>query len=142
MAATEAQKAASRRYYERNREQLAAQSLQYYHKNKEECQARNRAYLEAHPGKVEQYVKTHAPKFMTAHRLTITEYEHLLEEQGGGCKLCGFHPEHKRLCVDHDHVTGRIRGLLCHSCNVALGLLRDNVETLQRAIEYLREPEV
>jgi len=43
-----------------------------------------------------------------------------------------------KLVVDHCHSTGKIRGLLCHNCNRALGLMQDNVETLQNAIDYLK----
>ncbi len=63
------------------------------------------------------------------------DYDALLEKQGGLCALCRQRPaEH----VDHDHVTGRIRGLLCSCCNQALGNARDDIATLQRAIDYLR----
>lgn len=43
------------------------------------------------------------------------------------------------LVVDHDHTTGKVRGLLCHNCNRALGLLQDNKSYLQSAINYLKK---
>ena len=48
------------------------------------------------------------------------EYARLLEAQGGGCAICGAKPKTRRLHVDHDHATGKVRGLLCHRCNRAL----------------------
>lgn len=75
--------------------------------------------------------------------LTVEEYEALLDEQGGLCAICQ-RPERAqragrtmRLPVDHDHTTGRIRGLLCHSCNRAIGLLQDDPALLVRAADYL-----
>lgn len=58
---------------------------------------------------------------------------------GKSCAIC---ESTERLCVDHCHETGRIRGVLCWSCNVALGHLRDNVELLLTAISYLESKEV
>ena len=69
---------------------------------------------------------------------TQKEYEAKLKEQNYKCAICGttdsgpmdFH-------ADHDHKTGQKRGVLCHKCNTGLGLLKDNVEILCAAIEYL-----
>ncbi|MGE0576133.1 MAG: endonuclease VII domain-containing protein [Reyranella sp.] len=61
--------------------------------------------------------------------------------QEGRCKICRRPAEEgqwKVLRVDHDHATGKIRGLLCHHCNVALGHFGDSPELLERAAEYLR----
>lgn len=55
------------------------------------------------------------------------------------CMLCGR--EDRRLVIDHNHQTGKIRGVLCDRCNVAIGSLGDNVAGLNRAIEYLRNAE-
>jgi Autographiviridae endonuclease VII len=52
--------------------------------------------------------------------VTDDEYALLLEVQGGGCAICGAKPKTRRLHVDHDHKTGKVRGLLCHRCNRAL----------------------
>ena len=52
--------------------------------------------------------------------VTVEQYDALLAAQGGGCAICGNPPKTRRLHVDHDHKTGRVRGLLCHRCNRAL----------------------
>jgi hypothetical protein len=64
------------------------------------------------------------------------EYEDISFCQLGLCAICLIKPKGK-LHVDHDHQTGKIRGLLCGSCNRALGLMKDNVDFLSKAIEYL-----
>jgi hypothetical protein len=71
--------------------------------------------------------------------LTLDDFQARLVSQGGGCAICGAtaNPHGKSLCVDHDHRTGRVRGLLCDSCNKALGLLKDDIPTLRKAIGYL-----
>lgn len=63
------------------------------------------------------------------------EVQQLLAEQGGVCAICGAaDPEH----VDHDHVTGYIRGILCFNCNGGLGHFRDNLARMNSAIAYLK----
>jgi hypothetical protein len=61
----------------------------------------------------------------------------MLYKQGGKCGICGSVSNGKRLAIDHDHETGRVRGLLCQQCNTALGLFKDQVELLKKAIDYL-----
>jgi hypothetical protein len=70
-------------------------------------------------------------------RLTFEQYQDMLSAQGGVCALCGGVNPRVRLVVDHCHETGRIRGLLCTGCNVALGRLGDTPESLQRVLAYL-----
>lgn len=74
------------------------------------------------------------------YKLTPEQFDELLERQKGGCAICDIQfdmIEPWQLHVDHDHVTGAVRGLLCHSCNTAIGLLGDDRAVLQRAIDYL-----
>lgn len=52
------------------------------------------------------------------------------------CQICN-EQDRRELCVDHDHVTGKVRGLLCDNCNKALGLFKDNSQFLTNAIRYL-----
>lgn len=71
--------------------------------------------------------------------LTIEDYDALYDAQGGKCKICGTSQPRGRggFHVDHCHQTGIVRGLLCTTCNMMLGLAKDNKETLMKAIEYL-----
>lgn len=69
--------------------------------------------------------------------LTLDEYEQLCLSQGGVCAICAEPDKRQRLSVDHDHITGRVRGLLCVYCNNVLGQARDRVDVLRRAIKYL-----
>ena len=70
--------------------------------------------------------------------ITQEEYEARLREQGGGCAVCGRPPKPgKSLHVDHDHETGYVRGLLCFSCNAALGHFQDDLDRIDAALTYV-----
>lgn len=71
--------------------------------------------------------------------ITLEDYNQIFAEQNGSCLICGKSQLElkKRLHVDHDHKTGKIRGLLCNSCNQGLGYFKDNKESLLKAIKYL-----
>ena len=73
------------------------------------------------------------------YKLTPEQYDEMLAKQAGGCAICGKHEvKFKYLCVDHKHdETKRVRGLLCHRCNKAIGAFEDNTDLLRRAIQYL-----
>jgi hypothetical protein len=83
---------------------------------------------------------------LSKYSITPEQYAELLEAQGGRCAICGGEPGERALAVDHDHSCcpgkgscGRcVRGLLCHDCNGALGLLRDNPATAMAAATYLQ----
>lgn len=75
------------------------------------------------------------------YRITLENYESMLAAQGGGCAVCGatepgggkgpfFH-------VDHDHETGKVRGLLCQGCNTGIGNFREDVDRMAGAMAYL-----
>ena len=70
-------------------------------------------------------------------------FAEILDRQLGGCAICSepHRPDVARgsLCVDHDHKTGAVRGLLCGRCNVAIGMLAEDEKRLYSAIRYLRE---
>ncbi len=77
-------------------------------------------------------------------KISYSFYEKLLDSQKGVCSICSK-PEtsskNKYLSVDHDHSTGKIRGLLCNSCNRALGYFYDNIKIMKNAIKYLKNYE-
>lgn len=75
-------------------------------------------------------------------KFSYEDYLAMLERQGGVCAICHQPETEKRqrcLNVDHDHVTGKVRGLLCSNCNHALGQFDDNPETIRKAIAYLQK---
>lgn len=68
--------------------------------------------------------------------ISAEQYHTMLENQGGGCKLCGRKPVKNKLPVDHDHSNGRVRGILCTPCNRAVGIVEKNIDKL---VDYLKE---
>jgi len=71
---------------------------------------------------------------------TQEDYDNKLIEQDGKCGICGTTDSGSMdWCADHDHKTGQKRGLLCHKCNTGLGLLKDDIDTLCAAIDYLKK---
>jgi hypothetical protein len=83
---------------------------------------------------------TYSRKLKREYGLSIKDYDDLLTKQGGVCAICGTKNGNAngiRLSVDHNHITNEIRGLLCSSCNTALGLFKDSVHGLNAAIHYL-----
>lgn len=76
--------------------------------------------------------------------ISSKEYEELFLKQDGKCAVCGkdnsgviLNGKRKRMYVDHDHVTGKVRGLLCKDCNSALGFVHDNPEILSELLRYI-----
>jgi hypothetical protein len=73
------------------------------------------------------------------HDMTKKDYENMLVIQNNVCAICGKpNKQKRRLCVDHDHKTGKVRGLLCVDCNVCLGNANDDIEILKNMIDYLK----
>ena len=83
-------------------------------------------------------------KIGATYGLEYKDYVSMYSKQGGGCEICGtpiakFKNDDGVLTahVDHDHVTGEVRGLLCRNCNSGLGMFQDDTELLDAAIDYL-----
>ena len=73
--------------------------------------------------------------------LTLADFEFLVITQAGLCAICGK-PDGHDLHVDHDHSNGRVRGLLCGSCNRAMGLFHEDAARFEAAGRYLRTPQL
>jgi len=71
----------------------------------------------------------------------LSSYKKLLKEQNESCAICGIHNSKLKesLFLDHNHNTGKVRGLLCRKCNSGIGLLGDNMAILKKAISYLEK---
>jgi hypothetical protein len=122
-------KACAQAYQNKYRKERYAQDPAYRSKVKEKSSAYQR-----------QNPKSKLKSVLKAYGLTLSGYENLLQLQGGVCKVCSRSPdENKRLEIDHDHATGRVRGLLCGLCNKGLGLFQDSPEILSKALQYLKE---
>ena len=107
-----------------------------YLKHREKILIRVKAYQDTHK------LQSRARYLKIRYNLTIEGWEKLFNEQNRSCKICktrtstgkGWH-------VDHNHVTGAIRGILCHHCNTALGLLKDSLEIAEEVVQYLKGQE-
>lgn len=73
------------------------------------------------------------------YNLSAEEYYHMFEEQGNRCAICERSFDDVPAFVDHDHKTGKVRGLLCPKCNTLLGMVNDNPDILRKAIMYLEK---
>lgn len=73
--------------------------------------------------------------------LTVKQYDSMLQQQNGCCAICGryWSAFKKRLHIDHDHMTNKVRGLLCTNCNTAIGLLNDNINLIMKSGIYLEK---
>lgn len=111
------------------------------------------------PGRREKYKPEHGQRFLRwvrrnkerafviqkRHKLnkrfgiTIKDYEDMLIKQEGKCAICGELPVKRRHAVDHDHNTGKVRGLLCWRCNRTIGALNDDPVLIRKAAEYLEQ---
>ncbi|AUV60620.1 endonuclease VII [Gordonia phage SteveFrench] len=81
-------------------------------------------------------------RFQRKYGISMQEYDRMFDDQCGRCKLCGQSPEgsrYSKLYIDHNHQTGKVRGLLCIECNFGLGKFKDNAELLDRASDYVRQ---
>lgn len=85
--------------------------------------------------------KEHNRKYnLLKYKLTPENYDELYDKQQGKCLVCGKHQSlfKRRLVVDHNHMTGKVRGLLCNTCNCALGYVKESVEVLEGLIKYVK----
>lgn len=85
----------------------------------------------------EQKERNHERYVQRTYGLVPGEYNERLAAQGGGCAICAKKPRKRYLAVDHDHGTGRVRGLLCYYCNTAIGVFEFDPDTIRRAATYL-----
>lgn len=73
------------------------------------------------------------------HNISVEEFWSLYENQDGTCPVCDTAIKAEDSAIDHNHKTGKVRGILCKTCNRALGLLKDSPNNLKRGAEYLKE---
>ena len=127
-------------------------SKEWRSKNADKVRKTIALYRKNNPEKIKEWAKRNPEKIKAKsrkqdlkrnHNITQKEYEMLLNSQDGKCAICHTDRPNCRnvehLSVDHDHETGRIRGLLCQNCNLGIGHLKDNTTILESALFYLKE---
>jgi hypothetical protein len=110
-------------YYERNKDSVLA----YQRKRRAEMPAEQRARL---------YEQKRADNWKRRYGLTPEQVRAMEESQQGCCAICA--DKLAQYHVDHCHTTGKVRGLLCINCNRGLGAFRDNIQNMEKALEYLK----
>ncbi len=154
----------TKNYYILHKEEIARKRKTYYAAHKKEKAEYKKAYYASHRQETlkscKAYRDTNKKKialakkdYRTANKSQIAmqlrkwhlgqkygisevEYNNLLLNQGGVCKICGNPPKAKKLAVDHSHLTGKIRGLLCRHCNMLLGQIEKNITLINKIFRY------
>lgn len=130
----------TRQYYLANRTDILATERRRYAKNRVAILNRIKTRAARDP---EYRASIRAGKRKAKYGVTPEQVQEILTKQNGVCAICG-RPESRQqnghiqaMAVDHDHATGRVRGLLCGACNSAIGLLQDDTALFQNAIVYI-----
>ncbi len=109
----------------------------YYDRHKEEILNRHKKERNKH-----HHRKSGIKGKYSKYGMTQEDYDNKLKSQNGLCAICNKKQKSGRnqnLVVDHDHESGKVRDLLCNSCNVALGLFQDSIDILDKSIRYLKK---
>lgn len=145
-------KTRQKEHYEANRDKILELRKTYYKANRDKVVAQQKAYYKANRDKMAQYMKEYqsAPEarrrafrgnMRRLYGLTEREYDDMVIASCGRCASCGRMDDGSKalgIVIDHDHATGRVRGLICHQCNSALGLLEESLERLAELSSYIR----
>lgn len=100
------------------------------------------AYHKRHPDRV--FTRRRKDMLLRKYGMSVSDYATMFETQRGLCVICSkpetskYRKRLRRLAVDHDHRTGRVRGLLCHMCNFCIGHANDDIATLEAMVRYLK----
>jgi len=153
-----------KRYYLANREKIIANTKKNYLKNRDKIIARTKKYNREHSehrnklgreryainknGRADYHREYRRKRFhiirewnlRNSYGIGVKEYERILTSQSNKCAICDTPApvSGRHFPVDHDHSTGKVRGILCHTCNHLLGYAKDSEKILLSAIRYLR----
>ena len=130
----------NREYMREYRRVHPEQKRDWAQKNVEHVREYQRAYREKNRERIREKSRDYfRRRGLAQYGLTVEQYDAILVAQGGGCAVCGKHPNGRRLPVDHEHETGRVRGILCDNCNRGIGRLGLEIPgRLERFAEYLQ----
>lgn len=137
----------SREYRSNNKKIVAARNARWQAENKDKVKEKAARYYSRHREEILMNYKENREdilwrkrisRFLKKYKITEEEFNYMMFLQNGVCAICGDPPpDGKLLCVDHEHESGEVRGLLCVRCNTAIGSLRDNPVVIRSAAAYL-----
>jgi hypothetical protein len=107
--------------------------------NPEKVRASRRKWEANNPDRHKRWPECWHRHIKNRYGITETDFNAMLVRQHGGCAICNDGPGKRKFHVDHCHSTGKIRGLLCHRCNVGIGMFRENPQLFIEAITYMME---
>lgn len=130
-------KAYKEQWYKKNESEILRKRREYYYSDHQRSLERSKEYR--HKNKSKLRVR----ELEGNHNIKEKHIRDLMDKQRGCCAICGdslVNPDsYRSFSVDHNHETGNVRGLLCHSCNTSLGLLKENPSILFSMIKYIEE---
>jgi len=129
-------KSCYKQFFARTKEERREYRRSHYIKNRERLRKIAKDYYDEYLKHDKEKRKLQKIKY--THHLDKREYYDLIEKSNGLCNICKKSFENKPH-IDHDHLTGRIRGVLCNKCNLGIGLLCDDINILTNAIDYLKD---
>jgi hypothetical protein len=138
----------NRIYRQTHQDEILSYQKIYKQNHREQAINYQKIYRRTHPEKISAYQTNYRlvhPEIMAAIRmlskyhLTRFEFDNILKSQSGLCAICN--EKLTKPHIDHDHKTGKVRGLLCGNCNRAIGMLKDDYRLAINAANYLKQPE-
>lgn len=120
------------RWHKENPDRASKNNRLWYARNAEAVKERSAVWQRENPEKVR------SRELKKKYGLSVEKFNAMLSDQGGACKICKKQAQkNKNLSVDHCHTSNRIRGIICQPCNMALGMVKDNVGVLRSMIAYV-----
>jgi hypothetical protein len=134
-----------KQYYLKNKEKIKKANAKYALKNQEKSKYWKSVHYQRNKNKIihraSEWNKNNRKiinkrKQVAKYNISIIEFDQMLYKQNNKCAICQ-HEFKDTPCVDHNHNTGKVRGLLCRKCNLGIGFLKDNETMLHNAVKYL-----
>lgn len=135
-----------RAYFLRNKRKINESQKRWRALNPDKVRKYRANYEKNHPVQIEEKNFRTKVYFLKKVDLSFDQFKEMLERQDHRCAICGNKEKLKHqsgtarlLCIDHDHKTMKVRGLLCQRCNTAIGFLNDDISLVQKALAYLKQ---
>jgi len=122
----------------RQAKKFAVKRKKWREDNKEKLRLWKIRHYELHP-EIKKKARFNATIAKLGIKLLQEEHDAMVKKQKNRCAICGKKEAKRAISIDHNHKTKKVRGLLCHQCNIGLGMFRDSPSLLKKAIKYLNQ---